>query len=200
MQKQDFSFLKQFGSVDVWEVFCSVIFVSLGFFVPETQNYRASFLWFSVRWWYLQMNLILCYRTQLFYLWTRQQHEKCFGSVGYPFYFFSKALQIFIGSVESSVFQLTVHEYYEFCAFHDLKCMSGTEGCSVLVSLLCAHPWSKREMQGTRSNKLKDVEHTLWRELILIGDKWGCIWRELFTSWQDSRNAMGSSNFLTVNF
>lgn len=79
---------------------------------------------------------------------------------GIPF-FFPKALQIFVGTVEDSVFQLLVYEHCIFCAFYDLNCKYGTEGCSVQVSVLCAHPLSKRKMQGTCSNELKDVEHTL---------------------------------------
>lgn len=88
--------------------------------------------------------------------------EKHFGSLGYQnHFFFPKALQIFIGTVENSVFQVIAYEHYVFCAFHDLNCVYGTEGCSVQVSVLCAHPLSKREMQGKYSNELKDVEHTL---------------------------------------
>lgn len=86
--------------------------------------------------------------------------EKYFGSVGYPI-FFLKALQVFIGMVENSVFQLILYRHYVFCVFHDLNCMYGREGCSVQVSVLCAHSLSKREMQGTCSNELKNVEHTL---------------------------------------
>lgn len=114
--------------------------------------------------------------------------------------FFSPKLCKFLLVLLRTVFQLLVYEHYIFCAFYDLNCKYGTEGCSVQVSVLCAHPLSKRKMQGTCSNELKDVEHTLWRKLILIGDKWDCIWREPFTSGQDFRNSMASSNFLTVNF
>ena len=76
--------------------------------------------------------------------------------------FFPKTFQIFIGTIDNSVFSTIsiVSEHYVFCALHDLNSMHGKEGCPLQASAY-VHSFNKREMQGTCSNELKDVEHTL---------------------------------------